>query len=71
MKQPMAIALSLTLALLVAPPVAEAQQAGKPARIGILLSGSPATHGHFVEWLQRGFRDLGYVEGRTYVVVSR
>jgi putative ABC transport system substrate-binding protein len=50
---------------------AYAQQAGKPARVGTLFSGSPATHGHNVDWLRRGLRDLGYVEGRSYVVVSR
>lgn len=48
-----------------------AQVREKPARIGTLLSGSPKTHQQHVDNLQRGFRDLGYVEGRTYVIVSR
>ncbi len=59
------------LIILSLPPAAQAQQTGKVWRIGTLFSGSPATHGHFVEWLRQGLRDLGYVEGRSYVVVSR
>ncbi len=38
--------LLLALALLVAPSIAMAQETVKPARIGTLLSGSPATHGY-------------------------
>ena len=63
--------LLLALALLVAPSIAMAQETVKPARIGTLLSGSPATHGHFLDWFRQGLRDLGYVEGRNYVFVSR
>ncbi|MCZ6447063.1 MAG: ABC transporter substrate-binding protein [Alphaproteobacteria bacterium] len=63
--------IAITFAVLAVTQPAYAQQSGKVWRIGTLFSGSPATHGHFVEWLQRGFRDLGYVEGRTYVVISR
>ncbi len=48
-----------------------AQQAGKPARIGTLFSGSAASHGHYVDWFLQGLRYLGYVEGRNYVFVSR
>ena len=50
---------------------AYAQQAGKPARIGTLLSGSPKTHGHYVNWFREGMHELGYVEGRNFVFVSR
>jgi len=57
--------------LLVAPLVAEAQPAGKIARIGYLatnLRGSPqASHEAFVEEL----RGLGYVEGRNVVIEYR
>src|SRR5258705_9839022 len=57
--------------LLVAPLVAEAQPAGKIARIGDLapnLRGSPqASHEAFVEEL----RGLGYVEGRNVVIEYR
>lgn len=48
-----------------------AQQGGKVWRIGTLMNGSPATHGHNLEWYRQGFKELGYVEGRNYVFVSR
>src|SRR5205814_8772627 len=58
-------------AVLAAPRAAEAQQAGKPARIGILIlttrSPTPAAVVHF----QSGLRDLGYVEGQTIVFEYR
>ncbi len=50
---------------------AYAQQTGKPARVGTLFSGSPASHGHYVDWFRQGLGVLGYVEGRNYVFVSR
>ncbi len=46
-------------------------QEASPARIGTLLSGSPASHGHYLQWYRQGFKDIGYVEGRDYVFVSR
>jgi putative ABC transport system substrate-binding protein len=57
--------------LLFAPLVAQAQQVGKVPRIGILMSGSPASHKHFVDWFRQGLRDLGYVEGKNFVAVNR
>ena len=70
MKQRIVVATALALAFLAAPPIAKAQQT-KPARIGTLLGGSPASHGHYVDWMREGLRDLGYVEGQNYVFVSR
>ncbi len=62
---------AVTRGLLAAPLVAEAQPAGKIARIGYLatnLRGSPqASHEAFVEEL----RGLGYVEGRNVVIEYR
>ena len=62
---------AVTGGLLAAPLVAEAQPAGKIARIGYLatnLRGSPqASHEAFVEEL----RGLGYVEGRNVVIEYR
>ena len=52
-----------TLAILAAPLAAEAQGAGKVARIGI-LSPSPANAGR-VEAIRQGLLALGHVEGRT------
>ena len=63
--------LAIAFAILAFTQPAYPQEPGKPARIGTLLSGSPATHGHYVDWFRQGLRDLGYVEGRNYVLVSR
>ena len=50
--------------LLVAPNVAQAQRASKPYRIGVLVAGSPGL-------LQQSLVDLGYVEGRDFVLEIR
>jgi putative tryptophan/tyrosine transport system substrate-binding protein len=57
--------------LLAAPLAAEAQQAGKVARIGYLTSGSYTTAPHLVEAFLQGLRDLGYVEGQNIVIEQR
>ncbi len=62
--------IAITFAVLAVTQPAYAQQSGKVWRIGTLFSGSPATHGHYVDWFRQGLRDLGYVEGRNYVLVS-
>ena len=59
-----------TLALLGAPPAAEAQQAAKVARIGF-LSLNVAPNRHLGEAFREGLRDLGYVEGRNLVIEYR
>ena len=59
----------LTIALLAAPLAAEAQQAGKVTRIGI-LSPSPAYSGR-VEAIRQGLQALGYVEGRNIAIEHR
>ena len=53
----------LTVGLLSAPLVAEAQPAGKIARIGVLRTGAPPDPN--VEAFRQGLRELGYVEGQT------
>ncbi len=64
---------ALTCGLLAAPPAAEAQQAKKVPRIGVLLTGSPeapltlAVFGAF----RQGLRELGYVEGQNIVIEER
>lgn len=58
----------LLLALLVLPLTAEAQEAGKIARIGML---GPHRADRFVEAFKEGLRELGYVEGRNINVVYR
>jgi putative ABC transport system substrate-binding protein len=59
------IAVGATLA---APLAAEAQRAARLPRIGVLLAGSAATG---FDVLREGFRELGYVEGRTAVIEWR
>jgi len=57
------------LAVLVTPLATEAQEAGKVARIGMLLSGSPPNP--FVETFKQGLREHGYVEGRNISIEYR
>jgi putative ABC transport system substrate-binding protein len=57
----------LTLGTLAVPLAAKAQEAGKVARIGMLVSSSSP----FVEAFKQGLRELGYVEGRNIVIEYR
>ena len=50
---------------------AEAQQAGKVHRIGLLISASSAATATFIDAFRRGLRELGYVEGKNYVLEIR
>jgi ABC-type uncharacterized transport system substrate-binding protein len=59
----------LTGGIIAAPFAAEAQQAGKIARIGWLGDRSGA--GPRREAFLQGLRDLGYVEGRNLVIEYR
>jgi putative ABC transport system substrate-binding protein len=59
-----------SLAAVAAPLAAEAQQTGKAPSIGVLQPGVGRTWDP-VDALRQGFRDLGYVEGRTLVIVLR
>src|SRR3954470_12085362 len=49
----------------VAPPGTYAQHAAKPARIGVLLPGTPDSFSLRSKAFLGGLRELGYVEGRT------
>jgi len=67
------LAVTLTLGLALAPLASEAQQAGKPFRIGFLAFGLKPGAGSdplFDVFLQ-ALRDLGYVEGRNVVLEVR
>jgi putative ABC transport system substrate-binding protein len=58
--------------LLAAPLAAEAQQARKVWRVGVLSSGShSATAGARIDAFKQGLRDLGYVEGQNIEIESR
>ena len=56
---------------LTAPLAAEAEQAGKSARIGYLAVDLVAANPRFRESFRQGLRDLGYVEGRDIVIEYR
>src|SRR5438094_8217684 len=64
------IRLVLVLGLTLAPFIAEAQSAGKVARLGVLLFGTPATDPNLAAFVG-GLRDLGYVEGRNLTLAYR
>ena len=49
----------------------DAQQTSKIPRIGYLSGATPATGGLLVEAFKHGLRELGYVEGKTYVLEVR
>ena len=58
----------------VGPRIAEAQQAGKAFRIGVLGAYPPMTDSESAriwEGFLQGLRDLGYVEGQNVVIVAR
>ena len=60
---------SLAGGLLAAPVAVEAQQAGKPPRIGWLSAGSQPDP--FLEGFREGLRKLGYIEGQTIALEIR
>ena len=58
------------MALLAAPPAAEAQQAGKVYRIGFLFFGSLGPSRE-LDTFRQGLRELGYIEGQNIVIEYR
>jgi putative ABC transport system substrate-binding protein len=62
---------TLVLGLLVAGLSAEAQQAGKVYRIGVLMPGSLATTAPMIDAFRQGLRELGYVEGKNFILEIR
>jgi hypothetical protein len=61
---------ALTLAILVAPLVADAQPSAKIARIGYLaMTGGAASP--LAEAFRQGLRELGYVEGHNMGLLPR
>jgi putative ABC transport system substrate-binding protein len=62
---------AVALALAVVPPTAGAQPASKVLKIGILEPFRAEVRAPLVEALRQGLRDLGYEEGRSYVLEPR
>ncbi len=57
--------------MLAAPFAVAAQQAPKTAKIGWLNPATPAAIEHLVEAFRKGLRELGHVEGKTFVLEFR
>jgi putative ABC transport system substrate-binding protein len=67
-----AAVLSVTLALgLLVAPLAAAGQQPKIAKIGVLLASKPAATAHLLAAFRQGLRELGQVEGKTFVLEPR
>jgi len=60
-----AVIVVLALAVLAAPLGADAQQQGKVARIGVLMTPTASSYATRAEAFRQGLRDLGYVEGKN------
>ena len=67
------LALMLALGILVAPLTAEAQQAGKIPRIGMLSFTTPGTEeeNRRIEVFKQGLRERGYVQGQNIAIEPR
>ena|SRR5215467_2131852 len=57
--------------LLAAPLLVEAQQAPKIAKIEVLVPSTPAASAHLLEAFRQGLRELGHVDGKTFVLELR
>jgi putative ABC transport system substrate-binding protein len=62
---------TLASGLLAAPLATEAQPAGKVTRIGVLEPTSMASNAANLDAFRQGLRELGYVEGRNYIIEYR
>src|SRR5262249_37175298 len=50
---------------------AEAQQAGKVPRLGLLVASTPSATSDRVEAFRQGLREIGYIEGQSIVIEYR
>ena len=62
---------AISLAMLLAPLGAAAQQPGKVPRIGYFSAGSPSGAPHLLEAFRKGLRELGWVEDKNIVIDYR
>jgi putative ABC transport system substrate-binding protein len=65
------LAVVLAVGLTLAPLAAEGQQAGKIYRIGMLETTSMALNAANLDAFRQGLRELGYVEGRNFMIEYR
>jgi putative ABC transport system substrate-binding protein len=64
-------AIAFAIVVLALPARLDAQPPPKVSKIGLLTPSSPAGSGHLVEAFRQGLLELGYVEGKTFVVEAR
>ena len=66
------LALLLTVSWLLVPLAPGAEQPGpKVAKIGVLISSTPESAAPNIQALRKGLRELGHIDGKTFVLVSR
>ena len=63
--------LILILGFLLAPLATAAQQTGKVYRIGVLFVNAREPMMSFIQALEDGFRERGYVQGRNFTIEYR
>jgi len=68
---PSVFIVALALGILTAPLAADAQQAGKAYRLGLLGFSSESSYAEWVRPLRQGLRELGYEEGKNFVFEAR
>lgn len=63
--------LLIVLGIVLTPVAAEAQEPNKVARVGWMSRGSPGAKDLNMDAFRKGMQELGYVEGRTFVMEPR
>jgi putative ABC transport system substrate-binding protein len=71
MRGRLGLVVALALGMLLVPLTADAQPAGKVARIGYLGPTSPSSSSFFLDAFRQGLRELGWVEGQNIVIEYR
>jgi putative ABC transport system substrate-binding protein len=71
MKRAASPAILVAVVLLAVAVIAKAQQPKKIARIGYLFASTPAATAYNIEAFRQGMRELGHVEGKTFVLEIR
>ena len=62
------LAVTLAVSFVLAPPMAEAQQARNIPRIGMLTNVAPSPNSPTLEAFRQGLRELGYAEGQNILL---
>src|SRR5262249_14433623 len=68
---PVGLIVTLALAVLMAPLLANTQPRGRVPRMGVLSSSAPSERGVFLEGLWHGLHELGWVEGQSIALEWR